>query len=329
MEQRDVHGARSRGISNAAGGNFVTEGQLKHASGARSLLAGEARRDADVAAYREAVSGLLAELVGPSRYLTVETAERLLNRRLREPVFSAIFSALPKGPDAAIHRVVREARSYRQNACSSAENLPAMIRIALLAQIDLLWWGHLLEYQYDAHVFGARELLHLEPLRQDNMLLFHYRLQTTSTLGRIVRSAERRAIPDRTPRTAGLRFPCARSELIVVLNQIAQEFAAVAPRGTPPMWVTSLTRSVEHQRHLRSLGYAALLPSAHCVGYAADLEMTWFRQFNADKILQALLLHRQSMGELNVIDEGQAWHVCVRPGVGRALRLIPQQPTGI
>ena len=58
----------------------------------------------------------------------------------------------------------------------------------------------------------------------------------------------------------------------------------------------------------------------------ADLEMTWFRRYNADKVLQALLLHRQHAGELNVIDEGQAWHVCVRPGVGRALRLIPQQP---
>ena len=166
-------------------------------------------------------------------------------------------------------------------------------------------------------------------LRQDNMLLFRYRLQTSSLLGRAARSAERRAAPDRLPRTAGLRFPCARSELIVLLNQIAREFAGVAPRGTPPLWVTSLARSVEHQRHLRGLGYAALLPSAHCVGYAADVEMTWFRRFNADKVLQAILLDRQDSGEINVIDEGQAWHVCVRPGVGRALQLIPQQPVGI
>ena len=141
----------------------MTEGQVRY--GPRNPLAGEARRDADVAAYRDAVTGLLTELVGPSRYLTVETAERLLNRRLREPVFTAVFSALPKGPDAAIRRVISEVRSYRQSPCSSAENLPAMIRIALLAQIDLLWWGHLREYQTDAHVFGARELLHLEPLR--------------------------------------------------------------------------------------------------------------------------------------------------------------------
>jgi hypothetical protein len=82
---------------------------------------------------------------------------------------------------------------------------------------------------------------------------------------------------------------------------------------------------VAYQRHLRALGYAALLPSAHCVGYAADLEMSWYRQFEADHLLRAVLVARQRDGDVNVIDEGQAWHVCVRPGAGRALRLIPRQ----
>jgi hypothetical protein len=303
----------------------VTEWQVSHDPGARGLFAGEARRDADVAAYRDAVAALMHELVGPSSYLTVETAERVLNRRLREPVFDCVLSVVPMGTDAAIRRVIAEVHHFRQNPRSSAGDLPAMIRIALLAQIDLLWWGHLTDYRSDAEVFAATELLHLEPLREDNMLLFRYRLQNESLVSRALRSAERRAVPDRAPQTAGLRFPCARSELIVLLNQIAQEFAAVAPRGTPRLWVTSLARSVSHQLHLRSLGYAALLPSAHCVGYAADLEMTWFRRFGADGVLQALLLNRQHRGELNVIDEGQAWHVCVRPGVGHSLRLVPQQ----
>jgi hypothetical protein len=56
--------------------------------------------------------------------------------------------------------------------------------------------------------------------------------------------------------------------------------------------------------------------------------MTWFRQFGADRMLQEVLLERQEAGEVNVIDEGQAWHVCVRPGAGRALRLVPEQSGG-
>jgi hypothetical protein len=305
---------------------LVTEGQISGAVGARSLLAGEARRDADVAAYRAAVSGILAELTQTRRYVTVESAGRLLTRRLREPAFASVLAAVPHGPEAAVRGVLREIRGYRHSARNSAASLLTMVRIALLAQIDVLWWGHLPEYQTDGEVFAASELLQLEPLRRDGMLLFRYRMQPTTLLGRAARSAERRAAPERVPRTAGLRFPCGRAELVVVLNQIAAEFTAAAPPGTPRMWVTSLTRSVSHQRRLRALGYSALLPSAHCVGYAADLEIAWFRQFGADRILRALLVERQDAGEINVIDEGQAWHVCVRPGSGRALRLIPDQP---
>jgi hypothetical protein len=274
-------------------------------------------------AYREAVSDVLAELASLGASPGVAMAERILARRLSEPEFAIVLSAMPSGPDAAIQRVLREIRIYRKSEHSSAGNLTAMVRIALLAQIDVLWWGHLPSYQSDADVLAAPDLLDLDALRRDGMLLFRYRRQASSLLARAARSAERLAIPDRVPNTAGLRFACAHAELIVLLNQIAAEFSQLTPPGTPPMWVTSLARSVSHQRHLRSLGYAALLPSAHCIGYAADIEMAWFRQYQADGILQSLLLDRQRAGEVNVIDEGQAWHLCVCPGAGRALRLVP------
>ena len=295
-------------------------------NGTDYLSPGDARRQSDVAAYREAVGDILTELASLGESPGVAMAERILARRLPEPEFAVVLSALPSGPDAAIQRVLREIRIYRQGAQSLVGNLAAMVGIALLAQIDVLWWGHLPAYQSDADVLDAAELLDLDALRRDGMLLFRYRRQASSMLGRAARSAERRAAPLRVPRTAGLRFACARAELIVVLNQIAADFAQLAPPGTPPLWVTSLARSVSHQRHLRSLGYAALLPSAHCIGYAADIEMTWFRQFQADGLLRRLLLDRQHTGDINVIDEGQAWHLCVSPGAGRALRLVPDQP---
>ncbi len=296
---------------------------------ADDLSAGAARRISDVAAYREAVADLLAELAGPrGECPRAATAERVLARRLSEPEFTMIFSATPSGPEAAQRRVLREVRSYQQNARSSAGSLPAMIRIALLSQIDLLWWGQLPAYQADSDVRAATELLDLDALRRDGKLLFRYRRQASTLLSRAARSAERKAAPGRAPQTAGLRFAFARAQLVVLLNQIAADFAGLAPPGTPRLWVTSLTRSVTHQLHLRDLGYAALLPSAHCVGYAADIEMNWFRQFEAAEALQQVLLERQRAGEIYVIDEGQAWHICIRPGAGRALRLIPDQQKG-
>lgn len=56
-----------------------------------------------------------------------------------------------------------------------------------------------------------------------------------------------------------------------------------------------------------------MLPSSHCVGYACDLETLWFRQFDRDNVLARILLERQESGQINAIDEGYAWHVCVNP----------------
>jgi hypothetical protein len=295
---------------------------------AASLLPGAARQESDIVCYRDAVADVLGELAGPDGSLDAGTCERLLAKRLGEPEFLAVLSATPAGPDAAIRRVLREVRTFRPGARNSAGNLAAMIRITLLTQIDILWWGHLPAYLADADVLAATDLLDLDALRRGDLLLFSYRRQTSTLLGRAARTAERLAAPERTPRTAGVRFAAARPELIVLLNQVAAEFDRLAPPGTPRMWVTSLARSVEHQLHLRALGYAALLPSAHCVGYAADIEMAWFRRFEADHPLQAVLLAHQRAGDINVIDEGQAWHICVRPGAGHALRLLPDRSGG-
>jgi hypothetical protein len=271
------------------------------------------------------VADVVAELVTYDRRPTVAAAERILARRLAEPEFATVLSVTPSGAEAASQRILRDLRSYRQLSVNSAENLVAMVRITLLTQIDVLWWGHVPAYKTDADVLASVDLLNLDALRRGGMVTFSYRHQATNVVARAVRAAERAAAPGRAPVAAGIRLACARAELIVLLNRIAADFARLAPPGTPPLWVTSLTRSAAYQRELRALGYAALLPSAHCAGYAADVEMSWYRNFGAQHILQAVLLGHQRDGDINVIDEGQAWHLCVRPGAGRAMRLIPRQ----
>lgn len=303
----------------------VTGWSLTNQIGTDDLSAGAARRLSDVAAYREAVADVLAELTGQDRRPSVAAAERLLARRLAEPEFATVLSVTPSGAEAATQRILRDVRSHRQVSVNSPADLASLVRITLLTQIDVLWWGHVPAYKSDADVLADTDLLQLDGLRHGGMLTFNYRRQATNVIARAARLAERAAAPNRAPAASGLRLACARAELVVLLNRIAADFARLAPPGTPPLWVTSLTRSAAYQRHLRALGYVALLPSAHCAGYAADVEMTWYRNFGADHILQAVLLGHQRDGDVNVIDEGQAWHLCARPGAGRALRLIPRQ----
>ena len=102
---------------------------------------------------------------------------------------------------------------------------------------------------------------------------------------------------------------------MALLNELALDFASSAPPGTPALWVTSLTRSVQHQQHLRDLGYAAMIPSAHCFGFASDVEMRWFAEFGADQTLAQLLLERQKVRALQCDRRGPGLARLHQPGL--------------
>jgi hypothetical protein len=276
----------------------------------------------DLVSYRDAVADLLVELsahtgLGPGDQ---DKIEAILVDRLAEPAYAGVLGGTPRGVTGTVERLLDEVRRYRPSARSSASDLAAQVRIFLLAQIDAMWWGTETPYATAADVRAADELVDLEVLRRAGRLPFSYRRQPQTLTRRAVWAVERRVAPDRTPRTAGLRFTHTRPETVALLSQICAQFAELVPIGVPPLWVTSMTRSVAHQRHLRDLGYAAMEPSSHCVGWAVDVEMAWFDRYGARGVLENILLDRQAAGAANVIDEGQAWHVCVSPTAAPDLR---------
>jgi hypothetical protein len=268
----------------------------------------------EVGQYRAAVGDLVAEFAQFDDSDALN-AEHMLEKRLDEHDFTPMLEATPDGRDATIAKLLFDVRNYDPSARNSPRSLAALVRISMLVQIEAVWWGRDECYETDADLFEATELTDLDELSVIGQLNFSYRHQASTLLSRATRSAERRTLPGRAPRTAGLWLAKARPQAVAWLNQLADEFAEIAPAGTPPLWVNSLTRSVAHQRRLRELGYAAPLPSSHCLGYAADIEMAWYRRFRAHRLLRGLLLDRQRADEVNVIDEGQAWHVCLRPSI--------------
>jgi hypothetical protein len=257
--------------------------------------------DSRLLGYRAAVDDLVKEAGRHPGSSGLPAAEGLVTMRLGQPEFTSVLSRLDGGVDVAAARLIHEIRNYRPSVRSSASDLPALVRIFLLSQIDSAWWRGTAPFVSHADVLCSAELVDLRPLRSAKMLQFQYRAQPAG-----------QALPAARPRTAGLRFTRSRPAVVAVVNQIASELAAALPQ-IPRLWVTSMVRSVQHQLRLRSLGYAAVLPSSHCVGYACDLEMHWFRRFDQDNLLARLLFERQEAGQLNVIDEGQAWHLCVNP----------------
>lgn len=269
--------------------------------------------DSRLLGYRMAVDDLVKEAGRHLRRSALLAAEGLVAKRLGQPEFTSVLSRLDGGVDVVAIRLIHEIRNYQPNARSSAGDLSTFVRIFLLSLIDSMWWSGTAPFFSDADVLCSAELVDLRQLRSARMLEFQYRAQSAGLPARALDWVQRQALPAVRPRTAGLRFTRSRPAVVAVVNQIAQELAAALPPRTPRLWVTSMVRSVQHQHHLRSLGYAAVLPSAHCVGYACDVEMRWFRRFDRDNLLARLLLERQEAGQLNVIDEGQAWHLCVNP----------------
>ncbi|GIG87263.1 hypothetical protein [Plantactinospora endophytica] len=282
----------------------------------------------ELVGYRAAVPELLAEVVGRTGRDDLPGLERTLADRLTGPDFTPVLGALPGGTAEAVTRLVREIRDYRPNNRSTARDLAGLIRIYLLSRIDVMWWGHLPGFPTDAALHSSAELVDLESLRRTDLLRFRYRRPAGHLLGRATRAVRHRVRPHRTPPAGpavvpagvGPRTTRTRPEVVALLNQLAVDLARRRPAPTSPLRVTSLARSLEHQHRLRALGYAAMLPSGHCLGYAMDIEMSWLRRFDAPGMLAALLRERQGWGDVNVIDEGQTWHLCVSPRAATRLR---------
>lgn len=283
----------------------------------------------DLAAYRAAVAELLVEVGALADAPSTTARQVLLDQRLREPAIAAVLDATPQGFVGARETLLLEMARYQPNTRSSAQDLTALVRIYLLSRIDVMWWRDSPTFLTDGQVDTSTDLVDLEWLRRRGLLAFRYQEQPATVLGRGLRGVRRRLRPGATPRTAGLRFRRARREMIALLNDVGREFAAAAPPATPPLWVTSLARSAEHQYRLRRLGYAAMVPSGHCLGWAADVELAWYGRFGARDLLADLLLARQEAGEINVVDEGQAWHLCLAPTAQRRFRRAYEAEMGV
>ncbi|MGW5670789.1 hypothetical protein [Micromonospora sp. NPDC003776] len=283
----------------------------------------------DLAAYRTAVAELLIEVGALADAPSTTARQVLLDQRLREPAIARVLAATPQGLVGARETLLLEMARYQPNTRSSAHDLTALVRIYLLSRIDVMWWGDDPVFLTDGQVNTSTDLVDLEWLRRRGLLAFRYQEQPATLVGRGLRAVRRRLLPGATPQTAGLMFRRARREVVALLNDIARAFALATPPGTPPLWVTSLARSAEHQYRLRRLGYAAMVPSGHCLGWAADVEMAWFRRFGVRDTLAELLLARQEAGEVNVVDEGQAWHLCLAPAARRRFRRAYEAEMGM
>jgi hypothetical protein len=272
----------------------------------RSLVTGVPPTSDQLGAYRDAVARIVVGL----------DAARLRRRAAAEPDLLVVLDALPGGADDVLARLEVEALAFRPGPRSNVRTPAEHVRLLLLQQIDVLWWSAgtaTRPFADDAAVLGCRDLVPLAGLRDRGALGFHYRVSTPWWPARARNYAMRRWAPDREPHSSGLSYDRARPAVVALLDDVARRFAAAVPRWDRGLWVNCLVRSEAVQDHLRELGYSAAAASSHCAGYAADVEIAWLHRHGHAAPLQEILLGLRDAGTINLIDEGQAWHVCLSP----------------
>jgi hypothetical protein len=269
--------------------------------------------------YREHVDRLIIEL-GRSRLLDAAALGDALDAWIRLPDAAVIVDRTPGGAARIARQAAEEFSGFAASEASNASDPLASLRIALLQQIDLAWWTDVPDLVDAAAIDASTELVDLVEARARGEVRFGFGVASDALSRRVRDYAVQRLLPEREPRGPGLPFAAARPEMVALLNDITDAVARRAPDGTPAIWVTSIVRSVEHQRHLRRLGFTALLPSVHCRGWAADVEIAWFDRFGAADVLRDVLIDFQQQGQLNVIDEGRAWHLCLSPSAADGYR---------
>lgn len=241
---------------------------------------------------------------------------RALRQAARDPEVRPVLDALPGGADRVVARIEAEVREFRRSPRSNVATAADHARLLLLQQIDVLWWSAdraPVPFADDAVVRTCPELVSLGALRARDRVDFHYRVSTGSWPVRARNRAVRRLAPDHEPHSSGLSYDRARPAMVALLNHVSALFAASDPSWRRGIWVNCLVRSEQVQDRLRELGYSAARSSAHCVGYAADVEMDWLARHGRAGGLQDVLTDLRDAGRINLIDEGQAWHVCLNP----------------
>ncbi len=286
----------------------------------RAVRAQMATSVANVKSYREAIEDLIAELAAHAEPLNLAKAERVLLDRVDQPELSAVLSATPNGVAGAVTTLLFELRRFHPDATDFAGDITDLVRIFLRSQIDAMWWGTTRPFQTDAELTASPDLIDLEQLRHNSKLRFRYRRQPANMTGRVIRAAERRLWPDRTPRTAGVRFCHTRPEAVALLNQVSTELA----RGRPGRHPAAMGH--QHGPQRRAPAPLAVLGYPRCCQARTASATRWMWRwpgsgdFGAHRALAWLLLERQDSGDANIIDEGQVWHICVNPAAAQRLR---------
>ena len=116
--------------------------------------------------YREAVDDLVSDVGSVGLEVQRRRTTQLLDPSRLAAEITRALELTPGGASRAVASMSREISEYRPNARSAAADLPSLVRILMLAQIDAMWWGHVPAYRTTHTVDSTTELVDVRTARQ-------------------------------------------------------------------------------------------------------------------------------------------------------------------
>lgn len=207
--------------------------------------------------------------------------------------------------------------NYSEFSKSDFKSFKRNLLTYLLLYIDFKWYHDYPEYMDDMFLNNNLDLLSLNNLKDNYQILFQYTTIKNGSLSRYHNSLRRRFdMLNNKPsgNTIGMRTPYIKIELLGLLNEISIIISSQYGR-TIMIQVNSLIRTIEHQNQLLKIGYTYSTFSAHCKGYAIDIERKWYIMNDRPlfRIINNSLKIYAEKGIINLIDEGFVWHICLNP----------------
>lgn len=186
------------------------------------------------------------------------------------------------------------------------------LAILLLQHLpDYIWYfklnSQLLFSHHNSH------LIHLPDLAKEQ-ISFQYHLLDQTWTGRLKRFVKHRLFKFKLY-SVGMQTPKAHPAMIALLNDINRKINKILGVQRIRIQVNSIYRSEQHQARLCEIGYAATPFSSHCMGLAADIEQSYYRDLNPDihKSLSHVLSRYYKQQIINLIDSDSVWHLCLNP----------------
>jgi len=200
---------------------------------------------------------------------------------------------------------------------SDCDRLRNLINILLEHQIEYLWYRDFPVYADALAVEADEALWDLRSTKGNYHINFGFTILREDFFNKLINPCKRkiRAIINHPAQgTVGMKTAKCKPEILALLNEINEE---INQRIVQPhrLQINSILRTVDHQKHLASLGYWAPPTSSHTTGYAVDIEQEWYWQKDQTlfKQIQTVLNKYYQAGIINLIDERKVWHICLNP----------------